>query len=208
MKNFLIVCFYLFILGCTNENAIYELQAKNDVINKVLENYSKKKYTYVDFRNDSQIVYLNISESPEKKITARITVLDKTEFSFVDVTIGVPYGFFYYKKKTVMVFGNKASRVFNKISENHYFDYLITQEEYEKKDTYIKKDTNKIPLPPINFEPTVYVYELKKNDFKFIFSDRSLYNPKIIYLDDSTVIEVWKGDTTTFRTIKSTFDSL
>jgi hypothetical protein len=99
MKNFIIICFYIFILGCTNENAIYELQAKNDVIFKILENYSNKKYTYVDFRNDSQIVYLNISDTPEKKITARITVLDKTEFSFVDVIIGVPYGFFTTKRK-------------------------------------------------------------------------------------------------------------
>jgi hypothetical protein len=203
-KNFIIICFNIFILGCTNENAIYELQPKNGIIVKILENYSKKKYTYVDFRNDSQIVYLNISDTPEKKITARITTFEKEDFKIFSYTIGTPCVFFYYKKKTVMVFGNKSSLLFNTTSEKHYFDYLIIP-KYEKKETYIKKNTNKILLPCINFEPTVYLYELKNSDFKLIYYDMNLFNYQIIHLDDSTLIEACKGDTIK---IKTRFDSL
>jgi hypothetical protein len=202
MKNYINTCFYIFILGCSNENAIYELQGKGDVIVKILEDFNNKKFFKNIFLNESGVVYFNISESPEKKLSARITLLDENHFCFVDSLIGEPYGFFYYKKKTVIVFGNRAYLYFRKTSEKCSFDYLPIKRIANK---VTNKDTNTIPTAPLNFEPMVYVYELKNNDYKFIYCDRNLFNYQIIHLDDSTLIESWKGDTII---IKTRFDSL
>jgi hypothetical protein len=206
MEYFIIICFSVFILGCRNENAINQLQVKNDVVIKMLENFDNKKYIKNEFHGDSGFVYLNISEEPIKIVTAKISMIDKTDFCFFD---RVPYGFLNYKKNTVFVYGNKASSFFENTSEKQYFDYLPKIEPV-KKNVEVKKDKNEIHPPPIFFEPVDYVYKLKDNGFKLIFVDMN-FNYQIIYLDDSTVTEEYffqeKKHTITYKINKKELDT-
>jgi hypothetical protein len=177
MRKYRLIAILVFFFGCSNQDAIHKLNKSNNIIDRILIDFIKKE----DINNDSDIIYLRVSESFEKQIIVRVAFFDKKGFSFAYETIGEPFGFFNYKGKTVIVYGDKASLLLKRTDDKEYFAYLPMKE-------VTKNDNSILTHPPINFEPIVYVYELRNNDFIFRNCDRFLINRHIIYQNDTTIL--------------------
>jgi hypothetical protein len=188
-KFIIITLLLVFPLSCSNNYGINQLIENGNLITSVLNDLENQKV----ISSDSAIIYLNISESKNKQMIARVAIFDEEGFNISYNIIGYPVGFFIYKKNTVMVFGDNTHLYFKRSSKKHFFDYL-------PKNNLQKNESRIIAFPPVNYEPTVYVYEINNDECNFIKCERSLLSREILFEDDSTIIEIWKGDTLTIIT--------
>jgi hypothetical protein len=181
-------------IGCKNSGT-YKLKETNILITEILFDFSLKE----DISNNSTLIFLNIYESKKKKIDVRISSFEKNGFSYLDSSVGIPVGFYKFKNKYVIVYGNKADMFFQKTSNREIIDYLPIGNNYQK-------ENNISNFPPIIFDPIVFLYEVNNNKFTFKNCDMFLSDSEILFQDDSTIVTVINGDTLTTKVIRSPFE--
>lgn len=115
-----------------------------------------------DFPDSTSVIMLRIQINYQKdtspkhipRYDVRITKLRPKNFAFFNLVSDKYFGYLYYKKHTVLVFGDEnIGYFFKKTKVKKYFDFLSTK-HYD--------DINK---PPIAIEPEVFVYDFTNGKF-------------------------------------------
>jgi hypothetical protein len=159
MNNFIVffICIIIKVTVCDGKNAniVFQLDIENKEINNVLDSLIARQENI----DNKKIAVMRFEKLNGDTTELRVALLSKNDFKccLLDKR-DVLYGFIEYKSFLCLVYGIDSRYYFQKNKEFKKMNFLNNKSKKRKK--------KGINYPPINFEPTVFLYH--NFDGKFI----------------------------------------
>jgi len=172
MKIFSVILVFIFVfVGCgmaqqKSGSSVKRLDVRDKGLKKILETISVEKTTAN--LADNRVYVMKVNKL-KKFNEFRFTILTEDVFEwYLSDKKDTIVGFFEYKQRPVLVFGEMLNKFFIDSKDRKSFDFLNVI--YKAPDK--KPGLNVIEEPPSSFEPIIWIYHEKNNKIKFFENGR------------------------------------
>lgn len=171
MKVIIQACIFILILiSCnksTNDIKVHQLIFKTESLGGMLDDYLENMGWFYNWQDN--VIVFRTERMSNGNMEARLAAIHRQDFSWYLRGKQIPvYGYFEYDGKTVLVFGETSEIFFKKTEQYKELEFLRVI-EVEKPVV----QEGEIPPPPRVFEPHVWVYEYR--DDEFVYLEDGLY---------------------------------